>query len=267
MVTAQILDMSKVKEQGAFNPRHMPEGDYLARVTKIEDAPVKKVENQGAPQWLFTIQLEDRHATYPYYCQFAENQLWKIRNLLVAAGINVPKKRLKVDPTKLLNKLIAITLEDDEYEGKMKSVIAAIFSPTEMQGGTSEPADEEEEDDEQDQEEALPPPKRRRQVEPEPEPEEDEDEEEEPAPPVRKKRRAPEPEPEEEEEEEDEEEEPPPPPRRKRRASPPPPVDEEEEEDEDEEEAPPPRRVAKKTAPARRKVTDEELEELDIEDI
>lgn len=266
MVTAQILDMSKVKEQGAFNPRHMPEGDYLARVTKIEDAPVKKVENQGAPQWLFTIQLEDRHATYPYYCQFAENQLWKIRNLLVAAGINVPKKRLKVDPTKLLNKLIAITLEDDEYEGKMKSVIAAIFSPTEMQGGTSEPADEEE-DDEQDEEETPPPPKRRRQVEPEPEPEEDEDEEEEPAPPVRKKRRAPEPEPEEEEDEEEDEEEPPPPPRRKRRAAPPPPVDEEEEEDEDEEEAPPPRRVAKKTAPARRKVTDEELEELDIEDI
>lgn len=230
--SVQILDMTNVKEGGSFNKKRMPEGDYLARVTKVEDAPVKNGENKGKPQWLFTIKLETGSGTYPYYCQFAENQLWKIRNLLVAAGVNVPKKRMRLDPEKVVGKLIAVTLEDEEYEGKNRSTIGAIFPPSEMTDA---------EDDGED--------------------EEDEEDEEESAPPVRKKR-APEPEPEEEEDEEEEEEEPAPVVRKKRKPTPPPveEEDEDEEEEEEEETPPPPRRK-------KRQVTADELEELDIEDI
>jgi hypothetical protein len=215
--SAKVLDMTNVKEGGQrFNTKRVPAGDYLARVTKVEDAEVKNGDNKGAFQWLFTITPEKfPTGKYPYYCQLAENQLWKVRNLLIAAGINVPKKKIKLDPEKVVGKLIAITLEDDEYDGKAKSTVAAVFPPSEMEGGADDDEDEDVDDED-----------------------EDEDDEE-PAPPkkVKKSKKAPEPE-----------------------------DDEDEDEDEDEEEEPAPKKKAKKTG-GKRKVSDEELEELDIEDV
>jgi hypothetical protein len=230
MVTAKIIDMTNVKEGGrSFNKKRVAEGDYLARVLKVEDAEIKKGENKGQFQWLFTIVLE-KHPTakYPYYCALAENQLWKVRNLLVAAGINVPKKKVKLDPEKVVGKLIAVTMEDDEYDGKLQSNISTIFPPSELEGGVEDDDVEDADDDDDDEEETPPPAKKKKKAAPEPE--EDEDEEEEEAPKPKKKKRAPEPEP---------------------------------EDGEDEDEPEPPKKKAKKKP----KVTDEELEELDIEDV
>lgn len=146
------LDMSNVSEGGSeYNPRQLPEGDYLARITAVKDGEAKS--DKGA-MWIFTIVPEQhRSAKYPYYCKLQENQLWKVRNILVAAGIAVPKKKVKVDPERVVGKLIAISLEDDEYEGKMKSTIAAIFPAAELQGDNG--ADVPEDDDEGDEDEST----------------------------------------------------------------------------------------------------------------
>lgn len=183
---AAALDFTNVKEGGgSFNKKRMPEGDYKAKVTKVADAPSKK---DGIMQWLFTIDVEGG-GTYPYYCKHQENQLWKIRNLLVAAGISVPKKRVKVDPNKVVGKTIGVTLEDDEYDGKAQSNIAAVFPASELNGDDDDLDDDVEEDEVEeevdDTEEA------------------DEEEDEEPAP---KKKKA-KPAPVEEEDDEDELEE------------------------------------------------------------
>ncbi len=238
--TTKIVDMSQVKDsqRSGINPKRLPEADYLARVSSVQDSEVKSGDNKGDFQWLFIITPEDYpNAHYAYYCKLDANQLWKVRNLLIAAGLNVPKKKVKLDPERVVGKLIAITLEDDEYNGKIKSTISAIFPPADMTD--TESSDDEEDEDEED-EEPTPAPRRKKRAAPEPEEEdeedEDEEEEEEPAPPVRKRRKkkpVPEPEPDEDEDEEEEEEEP----------------------------APVRRKRKKKT------VTDEELEELDIDDI
>lgn len=140
-VTTAALDFTNVKEGGgSFNKKRQPEGDYRAKITKVQDSPSKK---DNVMQWLFTIEVNG--ATYPYYCKHQENQLWKIRNLFVAAGISIPKKRVNVDPNKVVGKIIGVTLEDDEYEGKMQSNIAATFPASELDGDDSE--DEIEADD------------------------------------------------------------------------------------------------------------------------
>jgi len=171
------VDFTNVKEGGQFSKKHMPVGDYLAKVIKVEDAQPKD-KSDTAKMWLFTIQLQaTKSATYPYYCKLVENQLWKVRNLLVAAGINVPKKRLSVDPNKLVGKLIGVSLDDAEYEGKIQSEIGAVLSPSEIEGSD---VDIDSDDDDVDIEEP-----------------DDEDEEEAPAPKAKaKKKKAPEPEPE-----------------------------------------------------------------------
>lgn len=131
--TAKAADFSGVKDRGNFNPRHVPEGDYAARIVKVEDA---KTKEGGEFQYLFTFKLEKfSQNSYPYYCKLTENQLWKIRNLLIAAGINVPKKRMKIDPNKAVGKLVGVTMSDDEYDGKVKSVIDAVFPAAELADG------------------------------------------------------------------------------------------------------------------------------------
>jgi hypothetical protein len=128
--TKKAIDFTNVKEQGDFNPKNKPSGDYRMKVVKVEDATSKA----GNDQWVFTIvPVSDQRATYPYYVQQDTDKAWKIRNLFIAAGFNVPKKRAMVDPNKLVGKEIGATLEDDEYEGRLKSIITQVFRTDELE--------------------------------------------------------------------------------------------------------------------------------------
>ena len=131
--TVKVADFSNVKERGNFNPHHVEAGDYAAVITKVEDGTSKKTDEF---QYIFTFKLQKySQYSYPYYCKLTENQLWKLRNVAVAAGLNVPKKRMKFDPNKVVGKLVGVTMEDDEYDGKMKSVIQAVFPAAELSDG------------------------------------------------------------------------------------------------------------------------------------
>lgn len=138
--SVKTVDMSGVKDRGAFNPKRVAEGDYAAVITKVEDA---KVKDSDEFMYVFTIKPKKySQYSYPYRCKLTENQLWKLRNIMVAAGINVPKKRMKLDPNKAVGKSIGITLEDDEYEGKPKSEISAVFPVHELADGAVIEGDE-----------------------------------------------------------------------------------------------------------------------------
>lgn len=227
-VTAKAVDFSNVKDGGDVSPKRIPAGDYEAKIAKVFDSPSKK---DNVFQWCFVITVTGTTGSYPYYCKLQENQLWKLRNLFIAAGKNVPKKRVKVDPSTIVGKTIGVTMEDDEYDGKLKSTVAAVFPAADLDDSVV-PGDEDDEEEYEDEEEAT-----------DNSEEEYEDEE-------------PEEDDEEEEEEEEEEPEPTPPPRRAAKRA-------------------PAKRAApaKKAAPASRakkaaaSVTDDELEELDIDEV
>ena len=143
--SAKAVDFSGVRDRGNFNPKQVAEGDYAAIITKVEDGESKSDQTF---QYIFTIKLKKfSQNSYPYYCKLQENQLWKLRNLLIAAGLNVPKKRMKLDPNKVVGKEIGVTMADDEYEGKMKSVVDAVFPVAELADGALESGDEEGFDD------------------------------------------------------------------------------------------------------------------------
>lgn len=148
--TVRTIDMSNVKEGGNFNKARIPSGDYAAKIIKVEDAITKE---DKTPQYLFTIQIVSHSATkLPYYCKLQENQLWKLRNIFIAAGKTVPKKKVQVNPNQIVGKLIGVTIEDTEYEGKEQSEIAGVFPAAELGDGasvsTSEEPDEDGDDDE-----------------------------------------------------------------------------------------------------------------------
>ena len=134
--TAKTLDFSNVSEGSQFRTRRRPEGDYYAHIVDVADHKSKA----GDAMWLVTIKIDgDPRSAYPHYLGLDANQLWKIRNLFVAAGIGVPSKRVKADPNKLVGKAIGVALEDDEYEGRVKSTIAAVFPIDDIEDGMNEP--------------------------------------------------------------------------------------------------------------------------------
>lgn len=144
--TGKILDFTNVKDRGEFNPKHKPAGDYLFKIEKV----VETASSAGNAMWVFTLTMpDDATAAYPYRCMLdLDNQLWKIRNLWVATGVEVPKKKVKLDPNKLVGKTIGGTLEDDEYEGKPKSTVEAVFPASELEGDdTDSPAGDEDFDE------------------------------------------------------------------------------------------------------------------------
>lgn len=145
--TVHKLDMTNVKDGVSFNKKHYAPGDYKAKITKVEDAKNKDKKDK-TPMWLFTIQVNT--GLYPYYCKLQENQLWKVRNLCVAAGIAVPKKKTSIDPNKLVGKTIAVTLDDTEYEDKIQSEIAAVFPVSELNGDDGDDDDDDDDDDDED---------------------------------------------------------------------------------------------------------------------
>ena len=149
MALVRKVDFTNVKDSSGINPVHMEPGDYLAKIVKVMDSPAK----DDTPMWCFILQLNDRaSATYPYYCKFQENQLWKLRNLLVAAGKKVPKAAVRVNSESIVGQMVGISLDDEEYDGKMKSVISAVFPASEMveeDGSSPEDDSDEPEDDEE----------------------------------------------------------------------------------------------------------------------
>ena len=121
------LDFSNVSEGSSFSPRRLPEGSYLATLAKVES----KTSKAGNPMLVYTIiPVEHPTAVYPYYIVLDEKQLWKFRALLLAAGKDVPKRKVTVDPESIVGKQIMIDLEDDEWEGREKSTVAGVFKPS-----------------------------------------------------------------------------------------------------------------------------------------
>lgn len=145
--SAKVVDFSNVKEAGEFAPRRVPAGDYAAKIVKVADGKSSK-DNEF--QYVFSIKLTQfSQNSYPYYCKLQENQLWKLRNLLLAGGINVPKKKAQIDPNRLVGKTIGVTMGDDEYEGKEKSTIEAVFPASELDDSGHAASEDDDGDDEE----------------------------------------------------------------------------------------------------------------------
>jgi hypothetical protein len=151
MAQKMTLDFSQVKDGNSFSPKHKEEGEYLGTIISFEDTKSKA----GNAMWVFGVQLKsDRRAVYPVYCVLTPESLWKLRDLLVSAGFKVPKKRLTFDGSRAVGKDIGIFLEDDEYEGKKKSVITSFFPADEYDGPQDGVGDDDEELPEEDEDES-----------------------------------------------------------------------------------------------------------------
>ena len=141
------VDFSNVEERRGGNAFHGPEGDYLLQVKGVELKSKKDDETSKYLSWRFEPvkpeQYKGRGSVYNNTSLKPES-LWALRNLLDDMGITVPKKAVSLPLADIAKsgRIVGATLEDDTYNNKTKSVIAATFKKEQYEA-TSAPEDEE----------------------------------------------------------------------------------------------------------------------------
>lgn len=167
-----VVDLRGVDITGGGRSAHLPEdgGPYKFQVRKATE----KVGNDSGKPYL-QVESEVAEGKFKgkklyHVCSLQPKALFTLKQLMVACGIQNLEKRLdsKVIAKSLTNKSFRAHVEDDEYEGKVKSVIASFIIDTE----------DEEDDDEEEEEEPKPARKARAKAKKAPVEEEDDDEEE-----------------------------------------------------------------------------------------
>ena len=79
------IDFSKTEERSSWNTRKMPIGLYRMRIASVQQTEAK----DGTPMIVYGLQptsQQFRTRLLPFYCKLQPNQLWKLRDILVAAG-------------------------------------------------------------------------------------------------------------------------------------------------------------------------------------
>jgi len=151
-----IVDFGDTESRGgkkSSRSSHLPEGDYAA---KVKEAKLDRSSEKETPgifvTWVIT-KGEYKGKALRDALWLSDKALWRVRQTLEALGVKVPSKKVKVDPKKMIGKEAAITLEDEEYDGKMRSRVVDVFALDELEDlEESEDEDEDEEDEDEENE-------------------------------------------------------------------------------------------------------------------
>ena len=170
----------KVDMSGVESYTRCPEGEWLAKLKKIEEVEIQGSGDDGLKAQFEVIKGSAKGSSVFETFSLTEKALWKLKSFLEAAGLKASGK-LTLDLDKLEGKTCIIDVIHDEYNGQKRAKISAYIKPEDT-------ADDEEEDDE---EEEAAPKKSSERFEPEEDDEDDWEEEEEETKPVKKSKKAP----------------------------------------------------------------------------
>lgn len=147
------LDFGKEVEGGGGGIR-LPENDYKGKILKIKKI---RASEKDTPGLAVTIKITDGKFSGKKITDrlwITPKSLWRIRSMLEALGLTVPKKAINLPTKKLIGKELGITVIDDEpYQGRIKSKIGD-FVDLETLADLYDDEDEDEDDEDLDDEEA-----------------------------------------------------------------------------------------------------------------
>lgn len=169
----------KLNMDGVESYTRCPEGEWLAKLTKIEMGEVQGSGDDCLKARFEVIKGSAKGNTVFETFALSEKALWKLKSFLEAIGVKSTGK-FTLDLDKLEGKICIIDVTHDEYNGTKRAKISAYIKP----GDDSDDDDDEDEveDEENDDEEEESPKKSSKKSAPakkskkKPEPEEDDDE-------------------------------------------------------------------------------------------
>lgn len=182
MARKMKLDMTGVESY-----TRCPEGEWLAKLTKIEEGTVQGSGDDCLKARFEVIKGSAKGSTVFETFSLTEKALWKLKSFLEAIGMKA-NGRISLDLDKLEGKICVIDVIHDEYNGTKRAKISAYVKPD-----LDEDEEDDDEDEDDDEEEEAPrkpakkPVKKAAPVEDDDEDEDEDDDEEEDEPPKVKK--------------------------------------------------------------------------------
>lgn len=132
---------------------HVPPGDYAVKCVKAEITKSSEKETPGIAVIYRITEGKNKGTQVRDNLWLTPKSLWRVRQTLEAMGLQVPSKRVKVEPSKLVGKACAITVDDEEYEGKLYSRVVDTFLISEFESIREDSDEEGFEDEEEEVEE------------------------------------------------------------------------------------------------------------------
>jgi hypothetical protein len=112
-----------------FRTVKKPQGDYLAAIEYMNDAPSK----HGNPMVTFGFRvIGDDHALYPWYCPLVDESMWKLTEVFHALDLPTPNKRkiltgeIPLPVEAFLSQRLVIRLESDLFQSKWRSIVKSV---------------------------------------------------------------------------------------------------------------------------------------------
>jgi hypothetical protein len=140
-------DFTKADEGGGRV--RVPEGDY-----KVKVVSVKRAESQaGNTMLVWTLKFLDGKAKGKEIIErtvITPEAMWKVRQLLQAMGVNVPKKVVTLNPTKYIGREFGVTVADDEYKNRISSKVQDYIDLETYESLEDEDVEDEEDEDDED---------------------------------------------------------------------------------------------------------------------
>lgn len=187
----------KLNMDGVESYTRCPEGEWLAKLTKIEMGEVQGSGDDCLKARFEVIKGSAKGNTVFETFALSEKALWKLKSFLEAIGVKSTGK-FTLDLDKLEGKICIIDVIHDEYNGTKRAKISAYIKPGDDSDDDDDEDEVDDEDDDDDEEESpkksskKPAPAKKSKKQPEPEEDDDEDddeddeEEEKPAPKSKK---------------------------------------------------------------------------------
>lgn len=191
----------KVNMEGVESFTRCPEGEWLARLKKVDMGEVQGSGDDCLKAQFEVIKGSAKGSIIFETFSLTEKALWKLKSFLDAAGMKSNGK-LVLDLDKMEGKVCIIDVIHDEYNGQKRAKISSYIKPGEDEDDEDEVIDDEDIEDEDDEEEETPKkpakkstakaapakkPKQRPEPEEDDEDEDEDDDEEDDEPPVKSK--------------------------------------------------------------------------------
>jgi cobalamin biosynthesis protein CobT len=152
------VDLSKVKTGGGGGKRlRVPEGDYKVKIVGVKKGLSEQKETPYVQLDMEILEPKKyKGKRFNDRLYMTKAALWRVRSVLEAMGVKIPKSKMKIVWKNYIGKTLAVTMEDDEYTnedtGKTK-ISSRVSDYIDVDNLTEEEDDDDEDEEDEDEDE------------------------------------------------------------------------------------------------------------------